>query len=62
MCKLLDAFALAPCQPKVSAGINKISILSDYQEFCSKQRYNNQVYTIVKCKTSPNYNTPHTIA
>ncbi len=46
------AFDLVPNQLKVSAGINKNLILSKYQEFCIKRGYNDQVYTVVKGKTS----------
>jgi hypothetical protein len=49
----LDDFALDPNQPKVSAGINKNSILSEYQEFCHAKGHNDQVPTIVKGKTPP---------
>ena len=46
------ALALIPDQFKVSAGINKNLILSEYQEFCIEKGYSNQVYTVVKGKTS----------
>ncbi len=51
------ALALAPNQFKVSAGINKNLILSEYQEFCIKKEYNNQVYTVVKGSKTPQITT-----
>ena len=43
---------LAPDQQlKVSAGINKNLILSEYQEFCIKKGHNDQAYTVAKGKT-----------
>ena len=43
---------LAPDQQlKVSVGINKNLILSEYQEFCIKKGHRDQAYTVVKGKT-----------
>jgi hypothetical protein len=44
----VDDFALDPNQPKVSAGINKYLIFSEYQEFCLAKGYNDQVHTVFK--------------
>ncbi len=47
-----------PSEPKVLAGINKNSILSDYQEFCNAKGIQDQVSTIAKGKTLPTTSYP----
>ena len=46
--KNLQSFAFAPNQSKVSVGIDKNSILSNYQDSCIKTGFENQATTIAK--------------
>ena len=50
--KNLETFASVPNQPKVSSGIDKNAILTNYQNFCIAQGIHDQATTIVNGKTS----------
>jgi hypothetical protein len=50
-----EAVALTANQPKVSVGIDKNLILSNYEEFCILKGITNQVSTIIKGENLPTY-------
>jgi hypothetical protein len=53
LCEQLQLLARVPNQQKVLAGIDKNSILSDYQDFCNAKGFQDQVSTITKWGDSP---------
>jgi hypothetical protein len=55
----LKTVALTANQPKVSVGINKNSILSNYEESCISKGITNQVSTIIKGENLPTYPSHH---
>jgi hypothetical protein len=60
LCKQLQLLAGVPDQLKVSAGINKNSILLDYQDFCNTKRIQDNVSTIAKGEILlSSYPSPH---
>ncbi len=60
LCKQLQLLARVPNQLKVLAGIDKNSILSDYQDFCNAKGIQDQVSTIAKGETLlSSYPSPH---
>jgi hypothetical protein len=60
LCEQLQLLAQVPDQLKVSAGIDKNLILSDYQDFCNAKGIQDQVSTIAKGETLlSSYPSPH---
>jgi hypothetical protein len=59
-CEQLQLLARVPDQLKVSAGIDKSSILSDYQDFCNTKGIKDNVSTIAKGEILlSSYPSPH---
>jgi hypothetical protein len=60
LCEQLQLLPRVPNQLKVSAGIDKNSILLDYQDFCNAKGIQDQVSTIAKGETLlSSYPSPH---
>ena len=51
--EILESLAFIPNQSKVSTGIDKNSILSEYQDSCIKKGFENQTTTIAKGEIPP---------